>query len=66
MLSRELALKLLQSGVMTPEQTVELMVFEGKDQLLKQMKEQREQAATQAKEQAQPQEAEENEFRRNV
>lgn len=48
MSQNELALKMLQSGVMTPAQAVELMVFEGKDQLLKQMKEQQEKAEAQA------------------
>jgi hypothetical protein len=54
----ELALRMLQSGVMTPAQAVELMVFEGKDQLLKQMKEQSEQTGVQAREQTQPQQTE--------
>ena len=44
MSQNELALRMLQSGMMTPAQAVELMVFEGKDQLLKQIREQTEQA----------------------
>jgi hypothetical protein len=42
MTQNELALRMLQSGMMTPAQAVELMVFEGKDQLLKQIREQNE------------------------
>lgn len=53
MSQNELAMKLLQLGVMKPEQAVELMVFEGKDQLLKQLREQSEQAANAAAQQAQ-------------
>ncbi len=41
----ELVLRMLQSGVMRPEQAVELMVFDGKEQLLKQLKESNDQAA---------------------
>ena len=44
MSQNELALKMLQSGMTTPAQAVELMVFQGKDQLLKQLKEQSENA----------------------
>ncbi len=44
MSQNELALRMLQSGIMTPAQAVELMVFEGKDQLLKQLKEQAQEA----------------------
>ncbi len=47
----ELALKMLQSGMVSPAQAVELMVFEGKDQLLKQMKEQSEEAQARATQQ---------------
>lgn len=43
MSQNELVLRMLQSGMMRPEQAVELMVFEGKDQLLKQLRERREQ-----------------------
>ena len=52
MSQNELALRMLDSGVMTPAQAVELMVFEGKDQLLKQLKEQAE--AAQAAQQTSP------------
>ena len=55
MSQNELALRMLDSGVMTPAQAVELMVFEGKDQLLKQLKEQAE--AAQATQQASPRKA---------
>ncbi|MDO4572830.1 MAG: hypothetical protein Q4C13_05635 [Clostridia bacterium] len=41
----ELVLRMLQSGVMRPEQAVELMVFDGKELLLKQLKEQNNRAA---------------------
>ena len=51
MSQNELALKMLQSGMMTPAQAVELMVFEGKDQLLKQLKEQSETAEALANQQ---------------
>lgn len=44
MSQNELALRMLQSGAVTPAQAVELMVFEGKDQLLKQLKEQAQEA----------------------
>ena len=47
----ELALKMLQSGMVSPAQAVELMVFEGKDQLLKQLKEQSEEAQARATQQ---------------
>ena len=40
MSQNELALRMLQSGMTTPAQAMELMVFEGKGQLLKQIKEQ--------------------------
>ena len=53
MSQNELALRMLQSGMMTPAQAVELMVFEGKDQLLKQLKEQSEKAEALAKQQQQ-------------
>ena len=53
MSQNELALRMLQSGIMTPAQAVELMVFEGKDQLLKQLKEQSEKAEALAKQQQQ-------------
>ena len=53
MSQNELALRMLQSGMMTPQQAVELMVFEGKDQLLKQLKEQSEKAEALAKQQLQ-------------
>ena len=49
MSQNELALRMLQSGIMTPAQAVELMVFEGKDQLLKQLKEQAQEAKTEQK-----------------
>ena len=51
MSQNELALRMLQSGMMTPAQAVELMVFEGKDQLLKQLKEQQDEAKKQAAQQ---------------
>ena len=51
MSQNELAMKLLQLGVMKPEQAVELMVFEGRDQLLKQLREQSERAADAAAQQ---------------
>ena len=55
MSQNELALRMLQSGMMTPAQAVELMVFEGKDQLLKQFREQSEKAqALASKQQALP------------
>ncbi len=60
MSQNELALKMLQSSMMTPAQAVELMVFEGKDQLLKQLREQSEQAealAEQQQQKAPPQDA---------
>ena len=58
MTQNELALRMLQSGMMTPAQAVELMVFEGKDQLLKQIREQNEQAkALAAQQQNLPQNA---------
>lgn len=58
MTQNELALRMLQSGMMTPAQAVELMVFEGKDQLLKQIREQNEQAqALAAQQQKFPQNA---------
>ena len=41
----ELVLKMMQSGMMRPEQAVELMVFDGKEQLLKQLREQKQEAA---------------------
>ncbi|MEZ4627433.1 MAG: hypothetical protein R2912_04900 [Eubacteriales bacterium] len=44
---------MLRSGMMTPAQAVELMVFEGKEQLLKQLKEQSEKAEALAKQQQQ-------------
>ncbi|NLI54108.1 MAG: hypothetical protein GX417_07250 [Clostridiales bacterium] len=47
----ELVLRMLQSGMATPAQAVELMVFEGKEQLLKQMREQMEKAEALAKQQ---------------
>ena len=53
MSQNELALRMLQGGMMTPAQAVELMVFEGKDQLLKQLKEQSEKAEALAKQQQQ-------------
>ena len=53
MSQNELALRMLQSGIMTPAQAVELMVFEGKEQLLKQLKEQGEKAEALAKQQQQ-------------
>ena len=53
MSQNELALRMLQSGMMTPAQAVELMVFEGKDQLLKQLKEQSEKTEALAKQQQQ-------------
>mgnify|MGYP001225733663 CR=1 FL=1 len=40
MSQNELVLRMLQAGMMRPEQAVELMTFEGKDQLLKQLREQ--------------------------
>ncbi len=49
----ELALRMLQSGMMTPAQAVELMVFEGKDQLLKQIREQNEKTEALAAQQQQ-------------
>jgi len=42
MSQNELVLRMLQAGMMRPEQAVELMVFEGKEQLLKQLREQAE------------------------
>lgn len=58
MSQNELALKMLQSGIMTPAQAVELMVFEGKDQLLKQLREQSDKAqALAAQQQTLPQNA---------
>ena len=58
MTQNELALRMLQSGMMTPAQAVELMVFEGKDQLLKQIREQNEEAkALAAQQQNLPQNA---------
>jgi hypothetical protein len=51
MSQNELALRMLQSGIMSPAQAVELMVFEGKEQLLKQLKEQSEKAEALAKQQ---------------
>jgi len=58
MSQNELVMKMLQAGMMKPEQAVELMVFEGKDQLLKQLKEQSEQAQKQQQQaQAQQQQA---------
>jgi len=54
MSQNELVMKMLQSGMMKPEQAVELMVFEGKDQLLKELREQSKQQA-QAQQQAQSQ-----------
>ena len=53
MSQNELALRMLQSGMASPPQAVELMVFEGKDQLLKQLKEQSEKAEALAKQQQQ-------------
>lgn len=53
MSQNELALRMLQSGMMTPAQAVELMVFEGKDQLLKQLREQSEKTEALAKQQQQ-------------
>ncbi len=44
----ELVLKMLQCGVMRPDQAVELMVFDGKEQLLKQLKEQNNETAATA------------------
>ncbi len=58
MSQNELALKMLQSGMMTPPQAVELMVFEGKDQLLKQLKEQQDEAKKQTAQQNIPPQAE--------
>jgi hypothetical protein len=55
MSQNELSLRMLQSGIMTPAQAVELMVFEGKDQLLKQLKEQAQEAK--AAQQLSPQQA---------
>jgi hypothetical protein len=50
----ELVLRMLQSGIMKPVQAVELMMFDGKDELLKQLREQSEaQQAEQAKQAAQ-------------
>ncbi|MEN6340194.1 MAG: hypothetical protein ABFD03_08715 [Clostridiaceae bacterium] len=56
MSQNELVLRMLQSGMMRPEQAVELMVFEGKDQLLKQLRERREQeeAANEQQKSGQP------------
>ncbi len=56
MSQNELVLRMLQSGMMRPEQAVELMVFEGKDQLLKQLRERREQeeAASEQQKSGQP------------
>jgi hypothetical protein len=55
MSQNELAMKMLQSGMMKPEQAVEMMVFEGKDQLLKQLKEQKEQEQKQQQQMQQAQ-----------
>ena len=58
MSQNELALRMLQSGMMNPAQAVELMVFEGKDELLKQLREQSEKAeALAAQQQNLPQDA---------
>lgn len=56
MSQNELILQMLQSGIVRPEQAVELMVFEGKDQLLKQLRERREQeeAANREQNEGQP------------
>ncbi|HQQ40036.1 MAG TPA: hypothetical protein PLR57_00875 [Clostridia bacterium] len=56
MSQNELILQMLQNGIVRPEQAVELMVFEGKDQLLKQLRERREQeeAANREKNEGQP------------
>ena len=54
MSQNELALRMLQSGMMAPAQAVELMVFEGKEQLLKQLKEQSEKAERAAAQQQTP------------
>ncbi|MPM11024.1 hypothetical protein SDC9_57362 [bioreactor metagenome] len=56
MSQNELILQMLQSGIVRPEQAVELMVFEGKDQLLKQLRERREQeeAANREKNEGRP------------
>ena len=40
MTQNELVLKMMGAGMMRPEQAVELMVFDGKEQLLKQLREQ--------------------------
>ena len=39
----ELALKMLQAGIVNPRQAAELMVFEGREQVLKELNEQQDQ-----------------------
>ncbi|HRX59539.1 MAG TPA: hypothetical protein P5075_12285 [Eubacteriales bacterium] len=48
----ELVLRMLQSGIMKPVQAVELMMFDGKDELLKQLREQSEAQQTEQDKQA--------------
>ncbi|MEG1524928.1 MAG: hypothetical protein RRZ24_10315 [Clostridia bacterium] len=45
MTQNELVLKMLQAGMMQPDQAVELMMFDGKEQLLKQLRDQTNEAA---------------------
>ena len=47
MMQNELILKMLTAGVMQPDQAVELMMFDGKEQLLRHIRENKEEAAQQ-------------------
>lgn len=46
MSQNELALQMLQAGILRPEQAAAMMVFDGKEQVLKELREQRESKAT--------------------
>ena len=45
MSQNELALQMLQAGIIRPEQAAAMMVFDGKEQVLKELREQRETTA---------------------